>query len=184
MNIFSKTTFLFVFIATISCSTMHRGSNKNLNHEVNYKIFFGKGLGDLIIDSTTRRDVHKLIGKGRKTRDTTCFRNDCSSVIVYVYDSLGLELYYNEKWKASSDTLTEITLHRPCKFKTIDGIGIGSSREEIEMYLGKPKKVKFWKLVNGFKHEITYDRILFILEKRIGSENSEKKDIVREISFW
>lgn len=147
-------------------------------------LLFNNESSQVRIGVSTRKEVKRIIGKGKKGRDTTCFRNDCGSVVIYIYQDIGLEFFYNEKANASKDTLTEVTIRKSCVYRSVDGIGIGSKRKEVELSLGKPKKVNFYKLVNGFKHEIIYDGIIFIFEKGKLDKNSETDDIVTEISFW
>lgn len=177
--------FLFlIFTSYLTYVTSCKSQNMPINNTSTSQIKIGEGISNLIIDKTTKKEVNKILGKGRKNRDIISFRNHHTTHVVYIYEDLGLKLIYIEKIRPLHDTLSLIEITSPSLYKTQDGIGIGSTRKEVELALGKPKKVIHEVLVNGgIMHKIWYNEVEFVFESKENRLDTEENDVVVRIEL-
>jgi hypothetical protein len=159
---------LITFLGFTFCTSTNRKSMPNKP----FLIEPGVGVGSLIINSTSKREVIKDLGKGNRVKYPSSFSNHTIYVTKYVYPEMGIELEYsNLTSPKDSDVLSLIRITPTCKFETIEGIGIGTTRLKIENLWGKPKASKYTKLINGIYHSIRYKGIEFSFNDSIESDS-------------
>jgi len=144
----------------------------------------GKGVGKLILNESNKVDVEKYLGKGKKVKYIGTFSNHSSQIIKFVYPNIGIEVEYsNLKNPKSTDTLKTIRFKAPYNLGTVEGIKLGTTRREVENYLGNPSSSHYEKLLKGMYHAISYNGIEFVFDN---NENpAEKMDCkVTEIIIW
>ena len=177
-------TTVFICLFCISCLTMKTQIIQTKTNLQSQNIIPGKGVGKLILNESNKVDVEKYLGKGKKIKYIGTFSNHSSQIIKFVYSNIGIEVEYsNLKNPKNSDTLKTIRFKAPCDFATIEGIKLGTTRREVENYLGNPSSSHYDKLLEDIYHAISYDGIEFIFGN---NENSaEKMDCkVTEIIIW
>jgi len=171
-------SFWLLFLLVIYCSF---GQKEELF------IIPGKGIGPLEMGKTTRKDVENFIGKGKPTKELVSFCSRGQGVFKkFIYSEVGLELLYsnltNPKW---DDTLTTIRINESSKLKTIDGIGIGSTRKEVEKIFGKALSTKFNILVLGeVYHAVRYNEIEFVFDSHLQPTLDSMDYKVKEMEMW
>ncbi len=123
---------LSIILYLYSCKVYSRKQKAAEVQKENWEVSCGEGIGQILLHRTSKKDLEKTIGKGKKFKyyDTL---GKGKWVPVYSFPELGLELLFG-----ASDTLRYISIVPPCDFKTKEGIDIGSSRKEIENLYGKP----------------------------------------------
>lgn len=147
----------------------------------------GQGVGPLEINKTTKKNVENHIGKGKPTKEFISFCSRGQGTFKkFVYAGLGLELIYSDlNNPKEKDTLTIIRIIESSKLKTIEGIGIGTKRKEVEKYLGKPIVVKFETLVSGaIYHSVRYKEIEFVFDSDHQTTLDTMDYRVKLIEMW
>jgi hypothetical protein len=123
----------------------------------------GVGIGSLVINSTTKREVIRDFGKGIRVKFPSSFSNHTFYVTKYVYPRTGIELEYSDFISPKdNDVLSLIRVTSACKFETKEGIGIGTTRLKIENLWGRPITSRYTKLIKGVYHSISYKGIEFL----------------------
>jgi len=164
------------------------GTNlKNEKAEPNLIIDLNEGIGQIKIGKVTKSDVEKILGKGKVKKYTISFCSKGTGTFKkVVYKKLGIEMFYDydyPKKLKKNDTLVGIEFLSFCKLKTEDGIGIGSTRADIEQIYGEPNHEKFVILMNGktVYHSIDYDKTRFEFEKTFIDSKNKKNAKVKSI---
>ncbi len=156
-----KKPWIFILLTIILCSF---GSEQTLN------IIPGHGVGILELNITTKKQVENYLGKGKQIKEFISFCSKGQGTLKkFVYSEIGLELQYSNLNPKKNDTLIFIKITESSKLKTKEGIGIGSSRREVESFLGKTKTSKFDVLKSGeLNHYVKYEdlAIKFVFESQ------------------
>lgn len=171
---------LFLLVLFVGLFTL--SAHVNQQEETAFTINPGKGIGPLIISKSTKKDVELLIGKGKTTDYPAPFGHTTRLYQKFQYGKLGVDIYYLDPSKPKkSDTLLSITVLDPSPLKTPEGLGIGSSKQEVIETLGKPKSAHFSPLIKGYYHAIRYDRVEFVFD----SESADTVHAaVEQIKLW
>lgn len=119
------------------------------------------GVDDIIVDSSYLEDVIEDFSKAKikkrwiKAVETELFGRYERFVNVPNVATFS-SLSRNKK-------ISKITFQSPCKCKTKEGVGIGSSFHQTVLSLGKPKHMYFIKYDNKYQIELIYKnmKILF-----------------------
>ena len=148
------------------------------------EIILGKSVGDLILGQTTKKQIKVIIGKGEKTRySDSIWPTHTVIVTKFVYSKIGIELEYSYTSNRGK-RLARIVILESCCFKTPEGIGIGSTRKEVERAYGKLKSYYFMQYDSTIYHSIFTDNIEFVLDKGVVALTDTMSYKVKEINMW
>lgn len=151
-------------------------------------IFPGQGVGSLEINKTTKKDVKKYIGKGKPIKESFYFCSQGRGTIKkFIYPQIGIELLYSNLINPKgNDTLNTIRILEYSTLKTEEGIGIGSSRREVEKVFGKTSLSRFDILLspNEVYHSLQYNEIEFIFDNHYTSTIDTLDYKVIQINMW
>lgn len=152
--------------------------------EALYPIVPGKSVGELVLGSSTKKEVEKAIGKGKKIKYRISF---CGLARMwatkYEYADLGIELEY--RTLKGRNVLEKIVIDENCKLKTEKGIGIGALREQVELAYGSPETSVQDTLFNGeFYHTVRYGNVVYKFDEKDRSPYDILKHEVSQIEMW
>ena len=170
---------LSIFLVLFSCEV----SQKTQKSDISLVVTPGEGVGDLLVNQMKKSQVEDLIGKGKVIEYPSPFGHGVKFKKVY-YPEWDMELSYtNHKRPQKSDTLEEINLIGKSSLRTSVGIGIGSTRTEIENIYGQPNSSQFVELTlnQGYYHAISYDNIQFVFNPH---ETDSMSASVEQITLW
>jgi len=184
--IFNRMYFIRILILIGFFLTGMKKSSNNFNSQQPEPIItIGSGLGTLIPSRSVRKDVTSIYGKGEKQNRWDHFGSKSFKYSAFVYEEKGLEFSYYDKIFPCRDILNYISITSPCRYKTSDGLSVGSTKQKVLNSLGKPKYDKCTKTKQGdFYHYVIYDKAQFTFEGRDTLKYSTENDIVTEIFLW
>lgn len=136
----------------------------------------GKGLGDIVIESSTLDTVIILFGKNKIKEHSvkgcgTWGDSDCGKENYVTYKNIGVTFLCEPKM--TDKVVRLIVLKKPCQYKTDKGIGIGNSKSDIVTKYGQPVS----ELKTDNDNRLEYSGITYILDKK-------EQDKVAEIIIY
>lgn len=170
--------WILVLLTTILLSFIQDGT---------LTIIPGQGVGSLELNKTTKRQVENYIGKGNPTKEFVSFCSHGQGTFKkIVYPDIGIELFYSNLTNPKErDTLTIIRILESSKIKTKEGVGIGSTRREVENYFGKANVSKFDILLSDkVYHSLRYNEIEFEFESNFQPAKDTMDYKVKRIEMW
>ena len=127
------------------------------------------GINDLKLTFTSIDSIYNIFGKTELVKKDYG-KDDGGVQYILTYTDKGIVVRLKKEKK--SYIIISIVAQSPCLCKTMDGVGVGSTKEELILKMGKP--LNSWE--NETDSHLDYKGILFLLKNK-----GQNKFVIKEI---